>query len=202
MMKKIKKFRKYIIGIIATILTALVFWGCCYAAESNKGPETTETTTESENQTSSSCMQYYDVPLEEDLQRHIFHLCAEYEIEPRIVFGMIAVESSYDAGAISEDLKSVGLMQIQEKWHRGRMTRLKCLNLYSPYMNVTVGVDYLAELKVYNPDIKFMLTAYNGGIEYANSKAENGYNTEYVQKVLKAASELKVKGAEDNEILF
>lgn len=201
MMKKIKKFRKYIIGIIATILTVLVFWGCCNAV-SDKAEPTTKTgqaeTTETEEQTKSTCVLYYDVPLEKDIQEHIFHLCAEYEIDPKIVIAMIAVESNYDAGTVSEDLSSVGLMQVQPKYHRGRMTRLNCHNLYDPYMNVTVAIDYLAELKVYNPDINFMIAAYKHGIVYANSKAESGYYTEYVQNVLKTASELKLKGAADD----
>ena len=193
-----KKSSKYIIGFIATILTALIFWGFSNVAEKNEKAETpTEQTTASESE-KSTCVLYYDVPLEKDLQEHIFHLCAEYEIDPKIVIAMIAVESSYDAGAVSDDLSSVGLMQIQEKWHRGRMTRLKCHNLYSPYMNVTVGIDYLAELKVLNSDIGFMLSAYNGGINYANEQALNGYCNNYVQNVLKIASELKLKGAVDD----
>lgn len=191
-----------ILAITFVVFIVLLFWGC---GDTPTEEPTTKTgqaeTTVTEEQTDSKRVLYYDVPLSTDLQEHIFHLCAEYEIDPKIVIAMAAVESNYDAGALSEDLTSVGLMQVQPKWHRGRMTRLKCHNLYSPYMNVTVAIDYLAELKVYNPDINFMLAAYNGGIEYANSKAENGYYTDYVQKVLKTASELKLKGAVD-DVLF
>ena len=191
-----------ILAITAVILTALLFWGCGDTTTEEATTKTGQAETTTESQTETTCVLYYDVPLEKDLQEHIFHLCSEYEINPQIVIAMIAVESNYDAGAVSEDYKSVGLMQIQEQWHRGRMTRLKCHNLYSPYMNVTVGIDYLAELKVLNSDIGFMLSAYNGGINYANEQALNGYNNNYVQKVLKTASELKLKGAEEFEILF
>ena len=191
-----------ILAITAVIFIALLFWGCGDTPTEEATTKTGQAETITESQAEKTCVYYYDVPLEKDLQEHIFHLCAEYEIDPEIVIAMIAVESNYDAGAVSEDYKSVGLMQIQERWHRGRMTRLKCHNLYSPYMNVTVGVDYLAELKVLNSDIGFMLSAYNGGINYANEQALNGYSNSYVQNVLKTASELKLKGAGDNEILF
>lgn len=191
-----------ILVITAVIFIALLFWGCGDITTEEPTTKTGQAeTTETEEQTKSTCVLYYDVPLEKDIQEHIFHLCAEYEIDPKIVIAMIAVESNYDAGAVSEDFSSVGLMQIQEKWHRGRMTRLKCHNLYSPYMNVTVGIDYLAELKVLNSDIGFMLSAYNGGINYANEQALNGYYNKYVQNVLKTASELKLKGAVD-DVLF
>lgn len=191
-----------ILVITAVIFIALLFWGCGDITTEEPTTKTGQAeTTETEEQTKSTCVLYYDVPLEKDIQEHIFHLCAEYEIDPKIVIAMIAVESNYDAGAVSEDFSSVGLMQIQEKWHRGRMTRLKCYNLYSPYMNVTVGIDYLAELKVLNSDICFMLSAYNGGINYANEQALNGYYNKYVQNVLKTASELKLKGAVD-DVLF
>lgn len=190
-----------ILAITFVVFIVLLFWGCGDITTEEPTTKTGQAETTTESETKPAYFLYYDVPLEIYLQEHIFRLCAEYEINPQIVIAMIAVESNYDAGALSEDYKSVGLMQIQEQWHRGRMTRLKCHNLYSPYMNVTVGIDYLAELKVLNSDIGFMLSAYNGGINYANEQALNGYNNNYVQNVLKTASELKLKGAVD-DVLF
>lgn len=191
-----------ILAITAVVFIVLLFWGCGDITTEEETTVQNVQTTESESQANSKCVLYYDVPLEKGLQEHIFHLCSEYEIEPEIVIAMIAEGSNYDAGAVSEDLSSVGLMQIEEKSHRGRMTRLKCHNLYSPYMNVTVGIDYLAELKVLNSDIGFMLSAYKGGINYANEQALNGYCNDFVQNVLKTASELKLKGAVTDAILF
>lgn len=184
-----------ILAITAVVFIALLFWGCGDTTIEEATTKTGQAETTTESQTEAAAVLYYDVPLENYLQEHIFRLCDEYEIDPEIVIAMIAVESNYDAGALSEDLCSVGLMQVQPKWHRGRMTRLRCHNLYDPYSNVTVAIDYLAELKVLNSDIGFMLSAYNGGINYANEQALNGYNNNYVQKVLKTASELKLKGA-------
>ncbi len=186
--------------IVTAIIAVIIF-----TPIEAKPPE--ETTTikkgqapEIEEQAKESCVMYYDVSLDYDLQNHIFQLCANYNIEPEIVIAIIAVESSFDDKAVSSD-NAIGLMQIQPKWHKDRIERLNCYNLFDPYMNITVGVDYLAELKEVNPNINFMLAAYNGGIEYANSQAASGYYTEYVQNVLKISTDLELKGVAADVLL-
>ena len=76
---------------------------------------------------------YFDVPLSEDLQDHIFSLCEEYVVEPAIVMAMIERESRFKPDVVGDSGRSVGLMQIQKRWHSERMARLGVTDLYDPY---------------------------------------------------------------------
>lgn len=69
---------------------------------------------------------YFDVPLDRDLQDHIFKVCEDYGIDPAIVIAIIEKESTYRAYAIGDSGRSIGLMQIQPRWHKDRMKRLGC----------------------------------------------------------------------------
>lgn len=127
---------------------------------------------------------YFDVPLSEDLQNHIFAECENKGVAPTIVLAMCYRESNYNASAVGDDCHSYGLMQIQKRWHTQRMQRLGATDLLDPYQNITVGVDYLAELLCrYDHDVEKALTAYNRG-HYS------GTVTEYAKAVLKTAYEL------------
>lgn len=127
----------------------------------------------------------YDVPLDADLQMYIIEECEKREVDPAVVFAVIERESQYTADAIGDNGNSYGLMQIQPKWHYGRMTELKCTNLLDPYDNVTVGISLLDDLlDRYDGDYGKALTAYNTG-------AYRGTVTAYANAVLDIAEELK-----------
>lgn len=127
----------------------------------------------------------YDVPLDEDIQLYIIHLCEERHIDPAVVVAMIGRESNYDEYALGDNGNSYGLMQVQPRWHYDRMTRLNCMNLYSPFQNITVGIDFLAELlDRYDGDIAKALTAYNQG-------SYKGTVSNYAKAVMEAAEELR-----------
>lgn len=134
-------------------------------------------------------VEYFDVPLDHGLQDHIFALCEEYGIEPSVVIAMIERESLYDADAVGDNGDSLGLMQIQPKWHEERMYELGCDNLMDPYQNITVGIDILAEMLGYG-DLYWALMAYNGGMGYANNCAEAGIITEYADYVVSRSNEI------------
>lgn len=127
----------------------------------------------------------YDVPLDMDLQHHIIQTCEEHHIDPAVVVAMIWRESRFRADAVGDGGDSLGLMQIQPYWHSGRMERLGCDDLFDPYQNVIVGVDYLAEqLDRYDGDLAAAVTAYNRG-HYA------GEVSDYAEAVLDMAAELR-----------
>lgn len=132
----------------------------------------------------------YNVPLSDDLQKHIINLCAEKQIDPAIIFAMIYRESTYNPNAMGDDGRSYGLMQIQLRYVRERMERLGCTDLLDPYQNVTVGIDLLAEYIARGKGIEWALMAYNGGESYANSNAAQGYISGYVIAVLSKADEI------------
>lgn len=135
--------------------------------------------------------EYFNVPLSHDIQDHIFATCEEYGIAPALVIAMIAQESDFRAGEVGDDGSSAGLLQVQQKWHQERMDRLGCDNLLDPYQNITVAVDYIAELKEINPDLYWVLMAYNGGFQYADERMESGEYSDYAVEVTQYAARLE-----------
>lgn len=127
---------------------------------------------------------YYDVPLTDDLQSHIFETCEAYGVDPAMVIAMVERESMYNASTIGDKGRSYGLMQIQPRWHSERMSKLGCNNLLDPYQNITVGVDFIAELYKSGKSTEWVLMAYNGGCGYANNMIAQGRVSEYASTVL------------------
>lgn len=129
----------------------------------------------------------YNVPLDYDLQVYIIQTCEELNIDAGVVMAMIFYESSYQADAIGDGGNSVGLMQIMQCFHEERMARLGVTDLLDPYQNVTVGIDFLAELvNECNGDIEKALICYNTGRAGAEEHFfQHGiYSNSYSQKVM------------------
>lgn len=135
-------------------------------------------------------VKFYDVPLSEEEQMHIFYECDGYEIDPAIVIALIERESYYSSNEVSSH-GAIGLMQVVPKWHWDRMERLGCTDLYDPYQNITVGIDYLAELKQNGGDITYALTAYLYGERKATTLISNGTIPDYTKWIMRRATELE-----------
>lgn len=133
----------------------------------------------------------YPVPLDTELQFFVVRLCEDHHIDPAIIFAMIDRESDFNADATGDGGNSLGLMQIQQKWHGERMQDLGCTDLLDPYQNVTVGIDYLAECLDKGNGVEWALMAYNGGATYANKMARNGRVSDYASEVLTNSEILK-----------
>lgn len=136
--------------------------------------------------------QYYDIPLSEYVQDTIFDECEKYNISPALVIAMIYQESRFDDTVIGDNGKSYGLMQIQKRYHKDRMTKLGCTDLLDPTQNIKVGIDLLAELKTQNDNIFWVLMAYNGGISYANKQIKNNNINNYARDVIIKSHELNI----------
>lgn len=139
--------------------------------------------------------EYFDLPLDQDLQDYIFELCEQYELDPRIVFAVIQQESRCTADIKGDSGRSFGLMQIQIKWHKDRMEKLGCTDLLDPYQNVAVGIDFIDELYTYGGrkrSTEWVLMAYNGGPGFANKKIAAGELSGYARSVLSIAKRLEV----------
>lgn len=132
---------------------------------------------------------YFDIPLDESLQDHIFAECERYGVEPAVVVAMIERESGFRESVVGDSGRSFGLMQIQPKWHSGRMEKLGCDDLLDPYQNVTVGIDFLAELIGYEKGVEWALMAYNGGPGYANKLRGEGRVSDYAAGVMASSRE-------------
>lgn len=135
----------------------------------------------------------YDVPIDIDLLDHIQGLSADYEIPVELVLAVIETESSYKADAVSS-VGAKGLMQIRPEFHEDRMNRLNCTDLFDPYQNVKVGMDFLAELiEKYNGNLHKALTAYNHGETGATKDffSKGIYQSKHSRKVLETTEKIK-----------
>lgn len=98
-----------------------------------------------------------------EMNDHIDKMAKRYGLNPDVVKAIIEEESGWVASAEGDNGQSVGLMQIQESWHRERMQRLGVNDLYNPKQNVKVGCDILAELLGKYGNYKDALSVYNSG---------------------------------------
>ena len=127
---------------------------------------------------------HLDIPLSYEIQHYIYELSCEYNVDPILVMAIIQKESKCDPNTVGDSGNAIGLMQIQRKWHNERICRLKCDDMYDPYQNILVGMDYLAELYEGDMTTEWVLMAYNGGRTWANKHARIGYTTKYAREVL------------------
>lgn len=178
-MKKVEKFLKKIpyeekVVAVLTILVVTIFAiiGSC-TSKAN----------------ASEAVLYFDVPLSQEVQDHLFKTCDEYGIKPEIVVAIIDRESKFNASSIGDNGTSYGLMQVRPRYHTPRMKELNCTDLLNPKQNITVAVDYLAECIEKNGDIEKALIAYNAGQTGAEERffSKGIYSNAYSQDVLEKA---------------
>lgn len=143
-----------------------------------------ESIVESEETIEEEQTMYFDIPLDQSIQDHIFKESERYGIDPVLVIAIIDKESDFRPHVVGDSGRSYGLMQIQARWHEERMKSLDCMDLLDPYQNITVGIDYLAELFESGKSIEWVLMAYNGGRSYANYNAAHKVVSQYTYDVL------------------
>lgn len=120
-----------------------------------------------------------DVPLDGDTQALLRAACEETGIPYELALAVIRQETEF-RNVVGDAGKSVGYMQVQERWHKDRMARLGVTNLEDPYSNFRVGCDYLSEL-LGKYSLEDALTAYNSGKPGESAYAESviGYMEGY-----------------------
>lgn len=125
--------------------------------------------------------QYFDVPLEHELQDYIVALCKVYNISPTLVFAVIEQESDYNTYALNPSENCYGLMQI----HECNFTTYNLDEPYNAFENVRVGITMLSELLEKYDDVHKVLMAYNCGEYGAKCLWNNGVeSTSYSRSVL------------------
>ena len=141
---------------------------------------------------------YTSVPFTAKFQRWIDSKCNDYGISTNVVMGVIWKESNFTIRAMGDNGEAYGLMQIQKKWHSGRMSKVGATNLLNCYDNVHVGINFLAELyKANGGNWHKTLMAYNGGQAYADRRVKSGlYSSEYSRKVMDKAYKYKAERSE------
>jgi soluble lytic murein transglycosylase-like protein len=182
-----------VILCVAVIVFAIWILNYCGEPTVEAVPETTQESTEAVTEPTETeapttietepPIVLYDIPLDEELQLHIIDKADEHGIDPAIVMAMAFKESTCRPNAVGDGGKSLGLLQIQPRWHSARMDKLGCTDLLDPYQNVVVGIDYLCDLLSKYNDMGKALTAYNRG-HY------NGTVTQYAKTILAHAEKL------------
>lgn len=147
---------------------------------------------ENEIETVTQSYEFYDVPLSEEIQIHIFEECEKRNIAPALVIALIERESHYDENAESNN-GAIGLMQVTPRWHEERKERLGCTDLYDPFQNISVGIDYLAELRDKNNDLYWVLMAYNRTESYATDCTNNMEINFYALRIVERAVEIETE---------
>ena len=111
-------------------------------------------------------------------------LCDDYGVNYEMVKAVIQTESSWNHKAVSSS-GAIGLMQVlpSTAWDEFKTPKE---DLYDPYVNVTVGIKYLAHLNNHFDDMDATLTAYSHGPtvtkKYSSRYIKNNF---YVKRVYK-----------------
>ena len=122
-------------------------------------------------------------------QREIFHICEDAATSFELVMSLIYEESGWDPECISDDGESVGLMQIQKRWHKELMDKTGCTDLTDPVQNIRVGTALLKRHFSTYQDPAWALMAYNGGQAYADRMIKENKTSAYAKRILRRAAE-------------
>ena len=145
-----------------------------YVDETETVSETIVEVTESEPQVFNG---YNFIPLDAELQTHIYELCAEYEIAYGLIISVIKTESEF-RWTTGDNGQAIGYMQIWPYWWQDT-ANVYGLDIYNPADNVHLGIIILANaLNVNGGDLNKALKQYNSG----NPNSESNH---YVDKVYK-----------------
>lgn len=116
-----------------------------------------------------------NINTELSIKEYIKSECSKRNLDYRIIYSIIEQESKWNEDAIGDNGNSLGLMQIQPRWHKNRMDNLGVSDLLDPYQNISVGIDIVDELVS-----KYGLY---GGLAAYNTGSPSGYS-QYSENVI------------------
>lgn len=97
----------------------------------------------------------------ENPKDYIEETAESYGISPKLIKAIIKIESGGNANAVGDNGNSLGLMQIQPKWHAQRLKEGE--SLLDPKVNVRIGCEILSEIMDKYGTLDEALTVYNAG---------------------------------------
>lgn len=141
-----------------------------------------------------------DVPLSEDFQEYLYHLCEDYSIPYELALAIIDTESKFTIDAIS-GTSDYGLMQINQSnffwladtfgiYYDKNATYEEQLDYLSkifldPYTNVQAGLYLISiNMEYANNDISLALMSYNCGPGGAQALWEQGIYSNYYSEIV------------------
>ena len=132
---------------------------------------------------------YYNIPLDKELQEFVVNICKDYQFQTSLIYGIMYVESSFQADAISP-ANCIGLMQVSNKYAGAWLKEAGYTDpgtYTDPYINIVAGIQALSDwrsvaLSKGTSELQDILEFYNKG--YVHSIGNSSYN--YASKVLEA----------------
>jgi len=128
-----------------------------------------------------------DITLDAETQQAIYEVCG---YDPDLFCFVMAIaqqESRFCPDA--QNGPNLGMMQINTRWHTGRVEALCVTDLTDPIQCTTVAVDYIRELVDrygFEPESEALLMAYNMGPSGARKAMANGTtSTGYSREVMR-----------------
>ena len=129
-----------------------------------------------------------EIPLEAETQWAIYVAC---EYDPGLFSLVMAIaehESEFQPDLQGDNGQSIGMMQINTKWHTGRMEALGVTDLTDPVQCAAAAIDYLQELESrygFEPESEALLMAYNMGPSGARKALNEGRtSTDYSREIM------------------
>lgn len=133
------------------------------------------------------------------LTKEIYAAGKKYDVDPNLIFSVIAVESSINKNAVSP-MGARGLMQLLPATAKSISEELGMKysghkGLSDVKTNITLGTYYLSKLsEKYNNNMKLYLAAYNYGPENIDSmlREDGGVPGHYSNKIIKIYQKLSL----------
>ena len=129
------------------------------------------------------------VDLDAETQWAIYEACGYDPGLFSLVMAIAEHESEFQPDLQGDNGQSIGMMQINTKWHTGRMEALGVTDLTDTAQCAAVALDYLRELVSrygFEPESEALLMAYNCGPGGANRLIQAGTTfTDYSREVMR-----------------
>jgi hypothetical protein len=137
------------------------------------------------NQQIEEAMSKYDIARE--LAEDIYDIAREQNIEPKLAYGLVKTESTFDERAVSH-VGARGLTQVMPRTAAWLVPGTKTEDLYDRQTNLRLGFRYLDQMiDKYKGDVRLALLAYNRGPGTVDKVLKRGGNPDngYADKVLR-----------------
>ena len=129
-----------------------------------------------------------DVALDAETQWAIYEACGYDPGLFSLVMAIAEHESEFQPDLQGDNGQSIGMMQINTKWHTGRMEALGVTDLTDPVQCAAVAIDYLQELESrygFEAESEALLMAYNMGPSGARKALNEGRtSTDYSREIM------------------
>ncbi|HEX6307358.1 MAG TPA: lytic transglycosylase domain-containing protein [Longimicrobiales bacterium] len=123
-----------------------------------------------------------------ELAEDIFDIAREQDIEPRLAYGLVKTESTFDERAVSH-VGARGLTQVMPRTAAWLLPGTRTEDLYDRQTNLRLGFRYLNQMiDKYKGDVRLALLAYNRGPGTVDKVLKRGGNPDngYADKVLRS----------------